>query len=99
MKNLAARWIRSDPVVVAMPDRVDLRPASSLSDERIVAGHRAVVFQAKDLAVNAVGGLRLRCPARAPDRDVDQAVKPECQPRAGGLDRVGICPGVCLDRI
>ena len=29
-----------------------------------------------------------RCPASAPDRDVDQPVEPECQARAGGLDRV-----------
>src|SRR5207247_3781483 len=51
-----------------------------------------VVFQTKDLAVDAIGGLRLRCPASAADRDVDQAVRSECRARTGGLNRIAdIC--------
>ena len=47
MKHLTSDRIRREPVVVAMTDGVDLRPAPGLAHERVVVWHRPVVFQAK----------------------------------------------------
>ena len=61
--------------MIAMPEREDLGTTASLPDKRICWGGTVPSsFQAKHLAEDGVGGLRIRGPTGAAYRDVQQAV-------------------------